>query len=172
MTLTNVTQTVPVYRFVSSGGDTKVVMNIEYRIPIGGPVTMAFFTDAGVNRLTFRNQLKVFAGLIDMLNEQFPTAGFDNHPRFQPGTQKLRMSSGAELQFLVARFKAPLRFYIAYNPLGYRNIVQAPLVADRYAYPNEATYESALSTVYAPVALRERRVMLRFSISRTFGGRP
>jgi outer membrane protein insertion porin family len=40
---TNVTITIPIYRFVSVGGDTKVVTNFEYRIPIAGPLTLALF---------------------------------------------------------------------------------------------------------------------------------
>lgn len=167
--LVNVTETVPSYRIVSSGGDTKVVMNLEYRIPIGGPLALAFFTDAGANRLTFPNQLQVSPAVIDELNTQFPQAGF-GQPRIQAGTQKIRMSNGVELQALVPRIKAPLRFYAAYNALAYRGNVQAPVVADRYYFPNYATYQSALSILDTPVPLRERRFMVRFSIGRTFGG--
>jgi len=48
---------------------------------------------------------------IDLLNTQFPQAGFSNHPRTPPGSQPIRMSSGVELQVVVPRIKAPLRFY-------------------------------------------------------------
>ena len=170
-TLVNVTMPVPIYRIVSSGGDTKVVMNLEYRIPMGGPFTLAFFTDAGVNRLTFRNQLQVSGGWIDALNRDFPGAAFDGHPHFQPGTQKIRMSNGVELQVLVPKIKAPLRFYGAYNPLVYQDTVQAPLVLDANAFPNAATYRNALVVLNTPVPWREHRFLFRFSIGRTFGGR-
>ena len=83
------------------------------------------------------------------------------------------MSSGIELQVLVPKIKAPLRFYGAYNSLAYRDIVQAPLAVQdfRRDFQNEATYLNALSMVNAPIPFRERRFMFRFSIGRTFGGR-
>jgi outer membrane protein insertion porin family len=173
-TLVNVTKTVPIYRIVSSGGDTNVVINIEYRIPIGGPFTVTFFTDAGVNRLTFRNQLQVSQGLIRTLSQEFPGTAFNAQPLVQPGTQRIRMSNGIEFQVLLPKIKAPLRFYGAYNSLAYRDIVQAPLAGEDYRayFPNQATYLNALNVVNAPIPFRERRFMFRFSIGRTFGGRP
>ncbi len=45
----NVTQTIPIYQMVFPGGDTQVVTNFEYRIPIFGPVILAAFFDAGIN---------------------------------------------------------------------------------------------------------------------------
>jgi len=170
----NLTKIVPIYRIVSSGGDTNVVMNVEYRIPIGGMFTVALFNDAGANRLTFRNQLQVSPSLIQTLNQEFPEADFSAQPRVQPGSQRIRMSSGVELQVLVPKIKAPLRFYGAYNSLAYRDIVQAPLAVQdfRRDFQNEATYLNALSMVNAPIPFRERRFMFRFSIGRTLGGRP
>ena len=38
-----VTQQIPAYQMVFPGGDTNIVSNFEYRIPIFGPLTMAFF---------------------------------------------------------------------------------------------------------------------------------
>ncbi len=42
-----VTMTVPSYQVTFPGGDTNIVGNFEYRIPIVGPVTLALFADAG-----------------------------------------------------------------------------------------------------------------------------
>jgi outer membrane protein insertion porin family len=39
----------PVYSVVSVGGDTNFTNNMEYRIPIAGPVTFAFFDDFGID---------------------------------------------------------------------------------------------------------------------------
>jgi outer membrane protein insertion porin family len=169
LTFANVTQSIPIYRIVSTGGDTKVVMNLEYRIPIRGPVTLALFADGGANVLMFRNQLNPSALPIDILNSEFPYAGFTRQPPLQAGTQKIRMSSGVEVQVLLPRIKAPLRFYVAYNSSAYQGVVHGPQVADRQLFPNTATYQSALGLENAP--LRERRFMVRFSIGRTFGGR-
>jgi len=172
ITYINVTQTVPSYQMVSAGGDTNVVINLEYRIPAGGPFTLAFFTDGGVDRVTFPSQLQVSPGVLERLNGEFPQTGFDDQMRVQAGTEKPRVSNGVELQVLVPRINAPLRFYGAYNPLEYRGIVQAPLAINRSMFANDATYENAVSVVGSPIPLREPRFMFRFSIGRTLGGRP
>ena len=57
VSLVGVQQTIPTYQLILPGGDTAVVVNYEYRIPIVGPVTLAPFVDAGVDRLTFASQL-------------------------------------------------------------------------------------------------------------------
>ena len=43
----------PAYQLILPGGDTAVVFNYEYRIPIVGPVTLAPFLDAGIDKLYF-----------------------------------------------------------------------------------------------------------------------
>jgi outer membrane protein insertion porin family len=164
----NVTQEIPVFRLVSPGGDTNVVANVEYRIPIARPVTLALFTDAGVNRLTFPGPLRLNPGRVDLLNAYFPQAGFSGRLFIPPGTQKVRMSTGAELQVRVPRMNAPLRFYGAYNPLVYRGAPGAPPPFDRSLFPNDTTYLNAVQTVGAPTSFRERRFMFRLSIGRTF----
>ena len=39
----------PVYGIASIGGDTNLITNAEYRIPIAGPVTFSFFDDFGID---------------------------------------------------------------------------------------------------------------------------
>ena len=39
------------------GGDTSLVSNLEYRIPIVGPVTLAIFDDTGMNMAVRESQL-------------------------------------------------------------------------------------------------------------------
>ena len=34
---------IPTYQLITPGGDIQAVTNFEYRIPIVGPVTLAFF---------------------------------------------------------------------------------------------------------------------------------
>ena len=46
--LGNVVIPLPIYRMVSIGGDTQLMTNLEYRIPIVNQVTFAFFTDFGM----------------------------------------------------------------------------------------------------------------------------
>jgi outer membrane protein insertion porin family len=164
----DVTMSVPAYLPVSVGGDTSVVTNLEYRIPIGGPFTVALFTDAGVNRVTFPGQIQVSPASIELLSSEFPQAGFGGHVSALSGSQKVRVSSGAELQVRVPKVNAPLRVYFAYNPSVYREVLQPPIVAAASYYPNAATYENALNVLGAATPLRERFYMVRFSIGRTF----
>ena len=46
----------PVYGIVSVGGDTTFTSNMEYRIPIAGPVTFAFFDDFGLDVILRKSQ--------------------------------------------------------------------------------------------------------------------
>jgi outer membrane protein insertion porin family len=48
----------PVYSVVSVGGDLNFTNNMEYRIPIVGPVTFALFNDFGLDVAAFQSQLK------------------------------------------------------------------------------------------------------------------
>ena len=58
-----------------AGGDTAVVFNYEYRIPIVGPVTLAPFLDAGIDRLTLPSQLGLNPDRVRELNGIFPAGG-------------------------------------------------------------------------------------------------
>ena len=80
----NATQAVPSYQLVFPGGDTNAVANFEYRIPIFGPVTLAIFGDAGVNRLSNQGQLTLNSDRITSLNQQFPEAVFSESGRGGP----------------------------------------------------------------------------------------
>jgi outer membrane protein insertion porin family len=164
----NVTQAIPIFRFVSVGGDTNIVGNFEYRIPLTELLTLALFTDGGVNQLNFPSQLRVNPARVDQLNAQFPETDFSGRLMIQPGTQTIRMSTGAELQVRVPRLHAPLRFYLAYNPLVFRGILQSPPSFYRSYFPNNATFLNASNTVGAPIPLLERRFTFRFSIGHTF----
>ncbi len=163
-----ITLPIPVYRVVSPGGDTKVVSNVEYRIPLGGPVTLVLFNDAGVNRLTFVNQLRPVASRIDDLDTMFPQAGFPDNVLTAGATEKVRMSTGVELQIFLKRIHAPLRFYWAYNPLTVQGYLQPPIPFDRSTFPNNATFTEALYEDGSTSVIQERRNMFRFSIGRTF----
>jgi outer membrane protein insertion porin family len=163
-----VTQSIPIYRIVTPGGDTSIVTNFEYRIPIFGPVTLALFTDAGVNRISLKNQLRLNSGFVDQLNQAYPSAGISNNVQIQSGSEKPRVSTGVELQVLMPVVNAPFRVYWAYNPSVYRGTLQTPFAVDRSIFPNEATYVNAITTVGAPIPFLERHSLFRFSIGRTF----
>ena len=54
----NIQVPIPVYGIASIGGDTQFTSNMEYRIPIAGPVTFAFFDDFGINVVLDKDQLR------------------------------------------------------------------------------------------------------------------
>jgi outer membrane protein insertion porin family len=163
------TMTVPSYQVTFPGGDTNVVGNFEYRIPIVGPITLAIFADAGMDRLLFPGQLKQNPGRIAQLNQEFPQAGFTGEAYVQPGSQKIRTSTGVELQVLMPVVNAPFRVYWAYNPTRFEGTLLAPIVADRSYFPNATTYNNAISSIGAVLPYSvERSAMFRFTVGRTF----
>lgn len=161
--------TVPSYQVTFPGGDTSVVGNFEYRIPIVGPVTLALFLDAGLDKLIFPSQLHLNPGRLEQLNEEFPEAGFTGQAYIQPGSQKIRTSTGLELQVLMPVVNAPFRVYWAYNPTRFEGTLTAPVVADKSYFPNSATYNNALTSIGAVLPYSaERSAMFRFTVGRTF----
>jgi outer membrane protein insertion porin family len=166
--LVNAQQEVPIYQFVAPGGDTQIVTNFEYRIPIVGPVTLAAFFDAGVDRLTRTDQLRLNPERIADLNARFPSASFSDKAIIAPGTQAIRTSTGLELQVLMPVVNAPFRIYWAYNPTIVQTVLQPPIVADRSLFPNNVTFGNAVQQVGQPIPFFERRSTFRFSIGRTF----
>jgi outer membrane protein insertion porin family len=125
----------PIYGIASIGGDTSLTTNAEYRIPVVGPFTFAFFNDFGIDTATNHGQLKQspegFASLTAPLygcpvyNNGACQGGIpgsevgfrrDIHP--VAGTNLVpRMSTGVELSVLMPVINAPFRLYYAYNPL-------------------------------------------------------
>jgi outer membrane protein insertion porin family len=163
-----VTQKMPIYQLIFPGGDTQMVGNFEYRIPIFGPVTIAAFFDAGVNRVSRMGQLTMNPSRVSELNGLFPQAGFDGKAVLARETQKMRTSTGLELQIMMPVVNAPFRLYWAYNPTIVRTYLQQPVVVDRSFFPNEATFNQAVITYGTPSPFYEKRKTFRFTNSRTF----
>jgi outer membrane protein insertion porin family len=125
----------PIYGIASIGGDTSLVTNAEYRIPIAGPVTFSFFDDFGIDTALNKGQLKQspegFATLTAPLygcpvynngacEGGIPGSevGFQRNIHPIAGTNFVpRMSTGAELSVIMPVINAPVRLFYAYNPL-------------------------------------------------------
>jgi outer membrane protein insertion porin family len=163
-----VTMTVPTYQLITPGGDTQLLANFEYRIPIIGPVILAPFFDAGVDKILRTNQLTLDPTRVGDLNTQFPQAGYNGKVYIAPGTQKMRASTGLELQVMLPVVNAPFRLYFAYNPSTVREYLQPPIVADRASFPNNATFLNSIATYGQAYPFFEKRTMFRFTIGRTF----
>ncbi len=168
VTYTNVTQTIPVYQLIFPGGDTQGVGNFEYRIPIAGPETLAAFFDAGLDKILRPDQLTLTKERLISLNQSFPQAGFTDKVVIAPGTQKIRTSTGLEVQVMLPVVQAPFRLYWAYNPTIVRELIARPIAFDRSMFPNEATYHNALLSYGMPTPWPEKRSTFRFTIGRTF----
>jgi outer membrane protein insertion porin family len=133
---------VPLRTLIATGGDTNVVANVEYRIPLFGPVTLAPFLDAGLNGILRTSQLRITDQTLNALNTSpFGCATvdvllncvgsenfiFDKDIRPIPGTNwQPRASTGLELQVILPIVNAPFRIYYAYNPLRLNKIITTP----------------------------------------------
>jgi outer membrane protein insertion porin family len=187
----NVNITIPVQQIVFTGGDTSLVSNLEYRIPIAGPVGLAIFDDFGIVGDANLNQLKLAPNQLNALQvTQFgcptfsplgcspatpqPTFGTNLSPI--PGTNWVpRMSTGMELQVLMPIINAPFRIYYAYNPLRLDTVVNTPQPINSGLFPfikdsGAAAYTfGQVNALYAPsYLLREPRTTFRFTVSTTF----
>jgi outer membrane protein insertion porin family len=167
-TFVNVVQTIPSYQLVTPGGDLEGVSNLEYRIPIFGPVILAAFLDTGIDRLVLSKQLKLNSDRVSQLDSEFPEAAFPDRAVIAAGTQKIRMSTGLEIQVMLPVVNAPFRIYWAYNPLRVEEYVQPPIVADRSYFPNAASFFNSIAQVGQAYGLFERASQFRFTIGRTF----
>jgi outer membrane protein insertion porin family len=176
--LNPVTQRVPIYQITFPGGDLQSVNNFEYRIPIFGPVTLAGFFDAGLNKVSQTQQLRLNPERIRFLNAQHPAAAFEQTATVFGPSQRWRTSTGLELQILMPVVNAPFRLYWAYNPTIVEGVAQAPIVFDRSQFPNDATFLNAIEQLTGTISGRgggasripffERRSQFRFTVSRTF----
>jgi len=163
-----VTQQVPIYQLITPGGDTQAITNFEYRIPVIGPVTVAPFMDAGVNKIVRTDQLTMNQDRVDQLNALFPQAGFSNRVVINHDTEHMRMSTGIEIQVMLPVVNAPFRLYYAFNPMIVREYIQPPIVADRSFFRNQQTFNYFLTNYGIGYPFFEKRGTFRFTIGRTF----
>ncbi len=179
---------IPIRRIVFPGGDTSVVGNVEYRVPIVGPVTLAAFTDVGMNFILRDSQLRLNASQLTNLNTipfgcpaldaVFACSGaqqlsFDANLQAAAGTNFVpRMSTGLELQVILPVVNAPLRVYWAYNPLLLDTTSTAPNQITRDMFPlggaGDFSFLQAQSAFGPSFRLKDPRKTFRFTVSTTF----
>jgi outer membrane protein insertion porin family len=135
-----VTIPIPVNNITLPGGDTSFVGNLEYRIHVLGPITLAPFADVGMDFVSLDSQLKISTSSLTQLTSTvfgcpaivgFQCAGGSTQPfspdlKPVPGTNFVpRMSTGLELQVLLPIVQQPFRIYYAYNPLTLNTTVSS-----------------------------------------------
>jgi outer membrane protein insertion porin family len=183
----SVTIPLPVNNITLPGGDTSFVSNIEYRIHVVGPVTLAPFADFGMDFVSLDSQLKISSDSLTQLNSaifgcpaivNFQCAGGTGIPNsgdLKPvaGTNFVpRMSTGLELQVLLPIVQQPFRIYYAYNPLTLNTIVRSPSPITRSMFPvgaaGDFTFQQSISTLAPDFRLQEPKKTFRFTVSTTF----
>jgi outer membrane protein insertion porin family len=183
----NVSVPLPVNNITLPGGDTQFVSNVEYRVHVVGPVTLAPFADFGMDFVTRPSQLKVSSDSLTLLNStvfgcpaivNFQCSGgqpfaFSGNLKPVDGTNYVpRMSTGLELQVLLPIVQQPFRIYYAYNPLTLNTTVHSPSPISRSMFPvgsvGDFSFQSAISALAPDFRLQEPRKTFRFTISTTF----
>jgi outer membrane protein insertion porin family len=180
------------------GGDTQGVVNLEYRIPIAGPVAMSLFNDIGTVGTLRKGGLLLAPSGIDNINQMFPLANQQAQLQIAPGTNfKLRDSAGIEFIVNLPIVQAPFRIYYSYNPLRIHQTLYAPnaqinginlsrqCINSGLTNPltpidpnNLGNWQSicspsvvqAVQPIFAPSGLNyfEPKTTFRFTVSRTF----
>ena len=183
----NVRIPLAVQQLTSVGGDSSLIGNLEYRIPIAGPVVLAIFDDFGFDGVLRTSQLQISPSDVASLNGNFgcpifTTSGaclgqtnmkFSPKLDVVPGTNwQPRMSTGLELQVMMPVINAPFRIYWAYNPMRLDKFISTPNPISRAMFPAGAagqfTYNQ-VNSLYAPgYELQEPRKTFRFTVSTTF----
>ena len=175
---------VPVLDYTATvpGGDTQWVSNLEYRVPIVGPVSMSLFLDTGLNGIARKSQLQLDPKGIQSLRQQFPGATINNRLDLAGGSNfKFRSSAGLEFVVQLPIVNAPFRIYWAYNFLRYKDQIIEPqgtftLSDDVRRSISDSVFESLvrpqLNAIVQNDSIRFRPFeplkTFRFTVSRTF----
>ena len=167
---------IPAYSPIFPGGDTSLLTNFEYRIPIAGPVNLSYFVDAGSAFITRTSQLQIQPSALQNLTTQFPF--FPVPKAIEPlrsTNYKPRVSTGLEISFMIPfGINAPFRIFYGYNLVRLDTALTPPHGKDvtsnpefQALFPNTATMDSALP-LYLGLRLKERKARLGFTVARTF----
>jgi outer membrane protein insertion porin family len=179
---------IPAERIVFPGGDASLTSNLEYRITIAGPVTLAPFVDFGMNPIIRKSQLRINSGqLQDLNNTRFGCPALDvalncigqQTHEFTDVLSPVsstnwipRMSTGLELQVLLPVLNAPFRIYYAFNPLRLDTTAQSPVPITRSMFPDggqgDYTHNLAVTSFAPKFDLKEPRKTFRFTVGTTF----
>jgi outer membrane protein insertion porin family len=115
------------YQTSFPGGDTQIIANVEYRIPLFPHVAMSIFGDAGATGNLRSNQLQLNTTDYNTLVATFPSTTISRTLQLQPGTNfKPRTSAGLEVVVQLPIVQAPFRIYWAYNFNRMSEVITAP----------------------------------------------
>ena len=159
----------PMYTPIFPGGDTEVITNFEYRVPILGPVTAAYFIDAGSTFVLRDSQLQIVPSALTQIEQQYPNFPLPKVLRPVASTNyRPRSSTGLDVQVILPIVNAPIHVFYGYNWLrSNTNVLPPQTLPSEALFPNQATYNSALH-LFAPLQLRDRKGRIGFTVQRTF----
>ena len=182
------TFTIPVLTYTATlpGGDLQTSGNVEYRIPIVGPVTVSLFLDGGTDGIVRESALKLNpAGFAD-LQQQFPSSNVSSQLKIAGGTNfRLRGSTGIEFGVQLPIVQAPFRIYYAYNlnRLHSEIVAPPPFIEPKDLTNLQHAFDGIDPTIY-PLQIRpqldalinnpgrlnyfEPKTTFRFTVGKTF----
>ncbi|MGH9616385.1 MAG: outer membrane protein assembly factor BamA [Acidobacteriaceae bacterium] len=181
----------PVYSVAPIGGDTQITNNIEYRIPLGGPVDFSFFADIGLDMALNHSQLQLnpqakaslagsLYGCPQLVNgvcqggvPWSALGAFPTRLGAVPGTNIIpRTSVGPQITAMLPIINAPVRIYFAFNPNRLHMNEGSNIIFNRSMFPaggaGDFTYNEAHANYGAKYFMWEPRKTLRVSVSTSF----
>jgi len=177
----------PVYALSPIGGDTQITSNMEYRIPIAGPVTFALYVDNGLNMALNHSQLQENPQADATLNSGLygcPIYSngacqggvpftFPNRLGAVPGTNIIpRTSVGPYISMMAPIINAPIEIYFAFNPNRLHQDQGRQILFNRSMFPQggagDFTYQQALAYYGSDYFIWEPRKTFRVTISTSF----
>ncbi len=135
------------------GGDTQVLMNLEYRVPIFSVLTIAPFADIGKNWILRKSSLQVAnpesTNFYVLDNNVFRHMRQGDAVPLVAGSERFRSSVGLEFQVVLPMLNAPFRVILSYNPSRFNSTITRPEGGTDFFY-------------------RENSHDFRFTVGRTF----
>ena len=162
----------PYYTPLYPGGDSEIITNFEYRVPIAGQVSLAPFLDAGSAFVLRTSQLQIDTTIpsLEQLSTEYPYFTLPTKLKVIAKTNlRPRSSTGLDLQIILPVINAPFHLYYGYNWLREDNVLVYPpqVLPPATLFPNMATYVAA-EQLFNPFRLRERKGRVGFTVVRTF----
>jgi outer membrane protein insertion porin family len=182
------TFTIPVLTYTATlpGGDLQTNGNVEYRIPLVGPVTASLFVDGGTDGILRESALRLDPTGFSQLTSQFPSANLKNQLGIAGGTNfRIRGSTGIEFGVQLPIVQAPFRIYYAYNlnRLHAQIVAPPPFIEPKDISNLEHAFDGIDPTIY-PLQIRpqleslmnnpgrlnyfEPKTTFRFTVGKTF----
>jgi outer membrane protein insertion porin family len=180
--------TIPVLTYTATlpGGDLQTSGNVEYRIPLVGPVTASLFVDGGTDGILRGSALKLDPTGFSQLTAQFPSANLTNKLGIAGGTNfRVRGSTGIEFGVQLPIVQAPFRIYYAYNlnRLHSQIVAPTPFIEPKDVTNLEHAFDGIDPTIF-PLQIRpqleslmnnpgrlnyfEPKTTFRFTVGKTF----